>query len=100
MTEAQFQTMDDIGRYLDTVESLDQSKVDRLREEWHLTLPQPYEQAVAALDLTDIDVVRSLHEAIVSDEALSDEEKYVLKHEISDRRGMATLATAPEGWND
>ncbi len=100
MAQARFQSMENINRYLEVADSLGQTELDQLRAAWHLVLPQPYEQAVAELDLTDVDVVRALHGAVEYDGALSNAEKHVLDHEISERSQVAVLKTAPEGWND
>ena len=96
-TAADFEALEARSRAYD---SLDRERLDVLRRQWHLALPQPYEQAVAELDLTDLGVVHALQASVEQDSALGNEERYALGHAIGDRARTAVLKTAPEGWND
>jgi hypothetical protein len=86
--------------YVERSNKLDHSKVERIRAVWHLQLPEPYSVAVHELDLTDPGITKALSSAVENDSALSEEQKHVLDHELSDRARIAVLATASEGWND
>lgn len=81
-------------------DAMDEDKLYNLQVEYHLHLPDPYSVAVQELDFADPGVLGAIHEYIEIDPELSDEEKYALRHELSDRHRTAHLAMAPEGWND
>lgn len=95
--KARFQTIEDIDQYPFSVIDLDQDEVARLHDEWSAVLPQPYEQAATALDMSDTVVIRTLREAIREDNTLSNEEKWALSHQLIERHESIVSRMESEG---
>jgi len=82
------------------IPGLNHGRVKELQQEWSETLPQPYEQAVMSLDVTDLGVTRALFAAIECDTALGIEEKRALSNEFNKRRREAVHVAQRSGIKD
>lgn len=86
-----------IARY----DLLDQERLVELRAEYHVSPPVPYDERLGFSNLTaSIESHSMIAAEIENDPNLSNEERYVLKHELSDRHRQVVISQSGEGFND